>query len=1168
MKGILKKHKRIGFLGILVVIALALVTMYARSYNNKSGNLVTNVGKESPWDVIVYCEKLGQYSSETGDPGVHKLSILELDNNTIDTTFGDVYCGDMERAAVLDETWRTKTWQDVLGLEGYGSGRMQWLLDHIMLDSSEDKEFDSGVINAILREYYVTTIDANTFRNSSEDLYSINQQLVWYVYHENKPIDGQAYGNSSPEMKEIINIVGSEAYKHEYYSRANENSMSISTNSASISQDGVIGPFDINGNGGYYRLNISASVGGSAVSVRLYKDRACTQVIEQYDEYNGECYAKIDSYQDNKDIKVDLNYKYAYITDARFWYTHSANNANPQPLVTAKKSYQTGTASFSGKYEVSGDYKINLGKKSSENPDGPYIAGVTYEVTKSKNQRQEGTVNVTTKSEPIQVVSTTIDDKDKYDSYKFNETESERAGYALKSRDILIKVYKTQHDHSYDIDHIVISAIGSSTISELTISDNQTYWILSDGSATTTPSEEQKKNAELYIRWDGSKTITYIEIDKPLEGKYYAYFGKKSSNDVDGAYIPGITYDVQYRLSGNESTKQLVTQDSLSEIIENGVPIIRTTGGNDYFRFTEHESSDEGFIKNEAQKFLNVGATIEDGKYVIGYINFYYNNKMTQVKPSETYWIVDGEWVQNPNDEQKKIASGYISVAADKLSFTYVDIDTPIKGDYNLKITKIDEDTNETVNGVEFEINNEKKTTGEETNDGTITIGSETITKDALNDDVYTIKEANVGENVGLVKLKDPLKITVKKGLNDSKDAYIVKSASFESGETAVAEGDPVEIEVTLEDEQTATAKLQVVNNTVELTVPNKRVIEGDYSLYIKKVKDDGKNTPVGGVHFVVNNITTEDTNDTTGLVKVFENKAITRESLDSEEYTIKEIAFAEGTNIDLIKLKEEVTIIVNKGLDSTGKKYIVTSASFLQSELAENNGSEVEKQFGLEDGTDVTVKLKVENGDITVTIPNRPKGKYNLNIGKKSTENNEYIGGKNYTPNDNDFLAGATFEVVQYLNVPTNTQITDISHIPASGHTYVSSESGKSSEVKYSDNSNIDITQVDTKDVYLIKEINAPRGYNTPSIDFYLIVNKKYDESTKEYQISSINVVDISGNIDYSILGKIDKSVADKDLTWWGWMYEGKTYRVDLNKDTNTITFVVGDSPNFLCNL
>ena len=432
--------------------------------------------------------------------------------------------------------------------------------------------------------------------------------------------------------------------------------------------------------------------------------------------------------------------------------------------------------------------------------------------------------------------------------------------------------------------------------------------------------------------------------------------------------------------------------------------------------------------------------------------------------------------------------------------------------------------------------------------------------------DTYTIKETKSPE--GYYNERDfTSKLKVYKSINSNADSFVISKIAFYNNES---DNNAIEIDVP----STGSSWLKInkdgnrvddtskdyliafeaTSKSIVITYKNTK-LSGQYGVQIKKVNESENNAPVQGVKFKVNNETKGPTNEQ-GIATVEENKEITKDNVsETDKYEITEVDLGEN---NLVKLKSGLIVYVTKGLDESNKRYIVSGANFEYGDQATNSGNIVEKDVTLDDESETKAKLQIINNVVTITIPNTVKGDYKLSVGKKSTEDSKYLNN-----NNSDFISGASFEVKQYLNKNVDTKISKLKSNDSDNSVSISSEDKKSTDIKFNNKEKVDITNINTVDIYRITEESAPAGFIENSNPYYLKVYK-----TIKNHKAVIDKVEVL----YYVLGltREEKSIIEigtiKDgdqtssIVWGG--SKSYSFRVDLNKDTNSIIFTIGDIP------
>lgn len=349
--------------------------------------------------------------------------------------------------------------------------------------------------------------------------------------------------------------------------------------------------------------------------------------------------------------------------------------------------------------------------------------------------------------------------------------------------------------------------------------------------------------------------------------------------------------------------------------------------------------------------------------------------------------------------------------------------------------------------------------------------------------------------------------------------------------------------------------------------------IKGDYKLRMYKVYEtDDANVDIvaEGVTFDVTKKTTGESDevfklgptDSNGFTTTYTSE-ITKENVDKED--IYEISEVTGSNNNLIKLGSPIKIHIKKKWVKSSQddttKYVISEASF-EDKLAgsvTNEGDVIETTATLKDGSEVEIQMTLSaNQTLTLKIPNKIKGEYNLNIGKKSTENNKYK-----SDNDSDYIAGAKFKVEQYLNI--SEDINDIKAANLSTSDSIVSQAGKSVPITFNKNADINITSTKLIDRYKIIEAEAPNGYGLNKSfkndgtknGIYLNVTKKIEDGN--YKINDISLTRIQDGNSYPI--EVKKVYSNKNnIRYVEITLDDYNCKIVWQRDNNIIDFIIGD--------
>ena len=215
--------------------------------------------------------------------------------------------------------------------------------------------------------------------------------------------------------------------------------------------------------------------------------------------------------------------------------------------------------------EITGSYNVYLGKKSSNNlAEDAFVPGITYNVS----QTVEGTEKFknkafVTENKLINVSGeVAITDISKNDNYVFSEINS--PGYVTRSGSYGVNVIKKIDGNKYVIDHLQYYSGAGASKKEADIQLGETYWILSDRTASKTPTEAQKRNSIAYItlKTDGSE-FSYVGINEPIvpEGKFNLNLVKYIKNTTEPLTGAGFKIKIE-----NKATKKAVVDSNIVAI--------------------------------------------------------------------------------------------------------------------------------------------------------------------------------------------------------------------------------------------------------------------------------------------------------------------------------------------------------------------------------------------------------------------------------------------------------------------------------------------------------------------------------------------------------------------------------------------------------------------------
>lgn len=391
----------------------------------------------------------------------------------------------------------------------------------------------------------------------------------------------------------------------------------------------------------------------------------------------------------------------------------------------------------------------------------------------------------------------------------------------------------------------------------------------------------------------------------------------------------------------------------------------------------------------------------------------------------------------------------------------YIDIyDDEIEAGFDLKIKKVDADTNNTINSQAAFVfvekpNNIQGRNSAVTENGIADFGYQTIssgTKAGIYE--YYIKEESAPVGYTGLAQDTMIKLSIKVGLNDNGTEYIITDSSLD-----LVDNNKNVIHKNL---SIRGIKLDIQNNNeIILTIPNDKV-SGEYEIDLVKVDEDSTNTTLSGAEFDIS--CTKYNTDGSIISTDSINSGVTRirQNINSEGrdvYTITE----RKTPYGYIGLENPVEVTVTKKL--VGSEYIIEDIT--------TNSDKVLIERNSNNDNGITIKIKNKKLD----------GAYELQI-EKQDENGNSIDGAMfmvYYPNNDGVL---TYENNDKTPNPTSL-----------GKRRISQEG---------------------TDEWVILENKAPDGYIGLDKKIHIFVEKYLDTENNKWDVSNIYIKDEDGN-DYN---------------------------------------------------
>ncbi len=218
---------------------------------------------------------------------------------------------------------------------------------------------------------------------------------------------------------------------------------------------------------------------------------------------------------------------YSWAIPESSWYQEWSNNMNNIKVYR----FSPGTRK----------YHAYVGKKSSSDPEGPYIGGVTFSIKKpGETKSSDYTI---TENNRFNFTGEVTMSSTGSDNYVIGE-KSAPSGYKLRGGTYGFNVIKTIKNGYYAIDHIKYYSGANDTYKQANIGIGETWWILEDRTAKkdgVTDEEKKKAIGSIELAADGG-AFQFIELNEP-SGGYHMYVSKQ---DYDtGNLLEGAEYSIK-----------------------------------------------------------------------------------------------------------------------------------------------------------------------------------------------------------------------------------------------------------------------------------------------------------------------------------------------------------------------------------------------------------------------------------------------------------------------------------------------------------------------------------------------------------------------------------------------------------------------------------------------
>ena len=752
------------------------------------------------------------------------------------------------------------------------------------LNNTENAELDISVVHQVLRTYGgVEDTNSVISQVNATDLYAINQNLIWLIV--NNMVNGRCSViiDANPNLSAIYNAYVNGIDANVNYNPYTENNVSIDKSNAKVLENGVVGPFEIIGNGGIYCVNTSGKVNGNLVTTKLYKDSECNEQINQYDNYYGSAYIKLEGFQKNTRVSAEISLQHSYITEGRFWYTEG--NVDPgeeaQPLLTFKRKTTQVKSVQEGEYDEQ-DIKVNVkkidmsGKKLSGGKFHAYLGQKDMGTMSAYADKNLGTLKRNTNS-----------------NYIYISEEMAPTGYNNIIEGVLLCA------------NVSVDANGKISVYNTYVCDTERKPLLNNGGL-----------GEYFVNAEVENNTIVFTIKNPQEDNINV---KVLKEDMNGKALSGGLFGI--------STNYTVEQQREAPIIEN-IP----ASDQIKYIYVQEINAPNGYINKIKGYVLRAEVIIdESGKVkVVGTAVCRKNN--------------DGSYMPVADNISEYYEPASVE-GEDTVVFKIKDPpETTEEGSYNIQLIK--KSTNGSQLGdVKFTasavINGESKTLNTESNPLTtsatkaVAVGSAvTIDKGKVEiADTYTLREYDIGNNKGhLIGIDKDIVLTVKKKSEKSSDGSKITNSvtGIElaiEGEKATNSG--TSSSVTLSNGAKVTATL--AGNTITITVNNPE-LTGDFDLDLIKYVE-GTTIPLAGAEFKVSvKDGTRELADTNKTYKTGSNGHFTEKvsviGIEAENKTYTVTVTETKAPIGYEGISGPITFNVTSKLGNDGKSYVLTAGT------------------------------------------------------------------------------------------------------------------------------------------------------------------------------------------------------------------------------------------------
>ena len=539
------------------------------------------------------------------------------------------------------------------------------------------------------------------------------------------------------------------------------------------------------------------------------------------------------------------------------------------------------------------------------------------------------------------------------------------------------------------------------------------------------------------------------------------------------------------------------------------------------------------------------------------------------------------------NEYGDTVTISAVKTADNEIILTVSDPEDTRNGNYNLYLLKKD-NNNTVLSGVNFEligakVSNEEIISVDSPKDakaivtGTDKVSVYTNAKDengndviqinnTNSDDVFILREKDLGSNKGYTQLPSNYKIKVIVKKTEENNNYFVSETILElyNGDQKVSPKANTEDEYEING-VTYKISLEKSGSNITVIVENPKV-EGEYKLNVIKKDVNNQGSVSGFDSFGTNSVAGAKFNITLYKNEILNYKDFnigsslgnkvrfgsyttkgTTEDLNHDNFKRTEITYSEieQNRIDIWRIaetdpptgfesmKNDLVLGIEKTYDEKTKQFHIDTIHIYQlngdgtitwdpqsyEEINKADGS-VMYTYVSSDNDTWQIMLNKDRTQIAVSADNIPNGEYKLNVMKKITDDNSA------GDTADSAKSGASFNIQLYKDIDLNSSNfkfgsdnnpNNFENFTQGENEYISYETKGNAEDLTNDKfkrTGLTTDSVGNKyDIWKINEWSAPDGLDTYSGQLVLGVKKKYNSDSHTFSIESITMYKVDGN-------------------------------------------------------